>query len=83
MLNASVDMLNHLGHNQHANAIADAIFETIVTDKIHTAGKFESFKGRDKVLQSKTNIIDLGGTASSTDVIQNVLKHLAEKHVSW
>jgi isocitrate dehydrogenase (NAD+) len=39
MLNASVDMLNHLGHTQHANAIASAIYETIVTDKIHTAGK--------------------------------------------
>ena len=39
MLNASVDMLNHLGHNQHANAISDAIYQTIVTDKVHTAGK--------------------------------------------
>lgn len=39
MLNASVDMLNHLGHAQHANAIADAIYQTIVTDKVHTAGK--------------------------------------------
>lgn len=38
MLNASVDMLHHLGHNQHANAIADAIYQTVVTDKIHTAG---------------------------------------------
>jgi isocitrate dehydrogenase (NAD+) len=41
MLNASVDMLNHLGHNQHANAISDAIYETIVTDKVHTAGELE------------------------------------------
>jgi len=62
MLNASVDMLNHLGHKQHANAIADAIYQTIVVDKIHTA--------------------DLGGNASTTDCIQNVLKHLAEKHVT-
>lgn len=62
MLNASVDMLNHLGHSQHANAINDAIYQTIVNDKIHTA--------------------DLGGTATSTDCIQNVLRHLAEKHIS-
>lgn len=40
MLNASVDMLHHLGHTQHANAIADAIYQTIVTDRIHTAGEF-------------------------------------------
>ncbi|XP_070507054.1 isocitrate dehydrogenase [NAD] subunit gamma, mitochondrial isoform X2 [Chironomus tepperi] len=63
MLNASVDMLNHLGHTQHAQAIEAAIYDTIVVDKIHTA--------------------DLGGTASTTDCIENVLKHLAEKHVSW
>lgn len=39
MLNASVDMLKHLGHMQHAAAIENAIYETIVNDKIHTAGK--------------------------------------------
>jgi len=40
MLNASVDMLNHLGHQQHAAAIADAIYQTIVTDRVHTKGEF-------------------------------------------
>jgi len=39
MLNASVDMLNHLGHIQHAQAIQSAIYDTIVVDKIHTAGE--------------------------------------------
>lgn len=39
MLNASVDMLKHLGHIQHATAIENAIYETIVNDKIHTAGE--------------------------------------------
>lgn len=39
MLNASVDMLMHLGHKQHAAAIDDAIHSTIVEDRIHTAGK--------------------------------------------
>lgn len=38
MLNASVDMLKHLGHMQHAAAIETAIYETLVTDKIQTRG---------------------------------------------
>lgn len=41
MLNASVDMLKHLGHMQHAAAIETAIYETLVTDKIHTRGKIK------------------------------------------
>lgn len=83
MLNASVDMLNHLGHQQHANAIADAIFETIVTDRIHTAGEWNGEVPVGAKFQFFSSILDLGGSASSTDCIQNVLKHLAEKHVSW
>lgn len=39
MLNASVDLLNHLGHKHHANAISDAIYKTIVDDNIKTAGE--------------------------------------------
>lgn len=38
MLNASVDMLNHLGHKTYADAISNAIKQTISEDKIHTAG---------------------------------------------
>lgn len=38
MLNASVDMLRHLGHNHHADVISEAIFQTICEDKIHTPG---------------------------------------------
>lgn len=38
MLNASVDMLYHLGHKNHADAISDAIHKTICEDKIHTPG---------------------------------------------
>lgn len=49
MLNASVDMLNHLGHTQHANAISDAIYQTIVTDRIHTAGKLDHDIHRTKI----------------------------------
>lgn len=63
MLNASVEMLKHLGHHEHAHAISDAIYQTVCVDKVHTK--------------------DFGGTASSTDVIQNILKHLSDKHVSW
>lgn len=40
MLNASVDMLNHLGHTEHAKVIAHAIHQTLVVDRIHTPGKF-------------------------------------------
>lgn len=39
MLNASVDMLYHLGHKQYAEAISDAIRKTICEDRIHTPGK--------------------------------------------
>lgn len=38
MLNASVDMLYHLGHKHHADAISDAVYKTICEDKIHTTG---------------------------------------------
>lgn len=54
MLNASVDMLDHLGHIRHANIIRLAIDKTINEDKIHTP--------------------DLGGTATSIDVVQNIIK---------
>lgn len=39
MLNSSVDMLNHLGHSHYAEVISDAIYKTIVEDKVRTAGK--------------------------------------------
>ncbi|XP_068156822.1 isocitrate dehydrogenase [NAD] subunit gamma, mitochondrial isoform X1 [Drosophila tropicalis] len=36
MINASIDMLNHLGHKEHANVIYDATYQTIVKDAIRT-----------------------------------------------
>jgi isocitrate dehydrogenase (NAD+) len=36
MLNASVDMLEHLGHKQHAERIRKAIYKTIAVDHVHT-----------------------------------------------
>lgn len=41
MLNASVDMLNHLGHQTYADAIAKAIRQTVSEDGIHTPGMFQ------------------------------------------
>ncbi|KAK9890284.1 hypothetical protein WA026_010387 [Henosepilachna vigintioctopunctata] len=38
MLSASVDMLEHLGHLQHANLIRGAMLKTISDDRIHTLG---------------------------------------------
>nr|XP_018899024.1 PREDICTED: isocitrate dehydrogenase [NAD] subunit gamma, mitochondrial isoform X1 [Bemisia tabaci] len=56
MLNASVDMLEHLGHDSHAEVIRTAINKTISEDHIHTP--------------------DLGGQATSIDVVQNIIKHV-------
>uniref|UniRef100_A0A1L8E0A2 Putative isocitrate/isopropylmalate dehydrogenase n=1 Tax=Nyssomyia neivai TaxID=330878 RepID=A0A1L8E0A2_9DIPT len=36
MLNAAVDMLNHLGHKHHATIISEAIYKTIVEDNLRT-----------------------------------------------
>ncbi|XP_014239687.1 isocitrate dehydrogenase [NAD] subunit gamma, mitochondrial-like isoform X2 [Cimex lectularius] len=58
MLNAAVDMLQHLGHSTHAEILSQAINDTIKVDKILTA--------------------DLGGTASSTEVIQNIVKYVLD-----
>lgn len=55
MLNASVDMLRHLGHKNHAMVIQKAIIKTI-NDGIHTK--------------------DLGGTATSREVVDNILKYI-------
>jgi isocitrate dehydrogenase (NAD+) len=38
MLSAAVDMLEHLGHNAHAQIIQTAIERTINEDHIHTPG---------------------------------------------
>jgi isocitrate dehydrogenase (NAD+) len=38
MLNAAVDMLEHLGHHYHANMIHEAVDRTINEDHIHTPG---------------------------------------------
>lgn len=40
MLSASVDMLEHLGHQLHADLIRGAMSKTISEDRIHTPGNF-------------------------------------------
>lgn len=40
MINASIDMLNHLGHTEHAKVIYDATYQTIVNDAIRTPGNY-------------------------------------------
>ncbi|XP_030762320.1 isocitrate dehydrogenase [NAD] subunit gamma, mitochondrial-like isoform X2 [Sitophilus oryzae] len=61
MLNASVDMLNHLGHKQHASLIMNAMMKTIAEDRLLTP--------------------DLGGSASSTDVVQKVIDHILQADI--
>lgn len=56
MLNASVDMLYHLGHVKQAKVIEDAISKTITVDKILTP--------------------DVGGTASSSDVVAKIIQYI-------
>ncbi|CAH0561806.1 unnamed protein product [Brassicogethes aeneus] len=49
MLNASVDMLRHLGHSQHAELIQRAINRTVSEDHIHTPDLGGSAKSTDVV----------------------------------
>jgi len=49
MLSASVDMLQHLGHQHHADLIGRAMFKTISEDKIHTPDLGGTAKSTDVV----------------------------------
>lgn len=40
MLNASVDLLNHLDLKPYANMLSEAIYKTTVDDQIRTMGEF-------------------------------------------
>ncbi|XP_059621473.1 isocitrate dehydrogenase [NAD] subunit gamma, mitochondrial isoform X1 [Phlebotomus argentipes] len=63
MLNASVDMLHHLGHKHHASIISEAIYKTVVEDNLRTK--------------------DIGGTSSSSEIVDNIIKHLSTKVTHW
>uniref|UniRef100_A0A2A4IXR8 Isopropylmalate dehydrogenase-like domain-containing protein n=1 Tax=Heliothis virescens TaxID=7102 RepID=A0A2A4IXR8_HELVI len=56
MINASIDMLEHLGHHFHADLIKAAVDKTINQDRVMTP--------------------DLGGQASSTDVVEAIIGNL-------
>ena len=56
MLNASVDMLEHLGHRYHARIINESICKTLCDDQVQT--------------------VDLGGTATSTEVVDRIKCHI-------
>lgn len=56
MINASIDMLEHLGNHYHADLIRRAVDTTVNVQKVHTP--------------------DLGGTASSTDVVQAIINNI-------
>jgi len=49
MLNASVDMLNHLGHKQHADLIMNAMIKTVAEDQLLTPDLGGSAKSTDVV----------------------------------
>lgn len=87
MLNAAVDMLYHLGHKNHAEAIRESIYKTICEDKIHTPGLYISLPLFDVSCKfmpfTYTSLTDLGGNHSSTDIVQNILKRLSEKTIPW
>jgi len=59
MMNASVDLLYHLGLTKYAEVVSGAIDKTINVDRIHTP--------------------DLGGEATTTEVVQNIIKEV-QKH---
>lgn len=56
MINASIDMLEHLGHHFHSGLIRRALDKTINTDHVLTS--------------------DLGGTASSSEVVDAIIKNI-------
>ncbi|XP_077539277.1 isocitrate dehydrogenase [NAD] subunit gamma, mitochondrial-like [Haemaphysalis longicornis] len=58
MLNASVDLLDHLGLKNDATIIRNAIDKTLNVDKVHTP--------------------DLGGQATTRDVVNNIIKEVQE-----
>lgn len=65
MVNASVDMLDHLGHAQHARLVRAAVHHVVCERRLHTP--------------------DLGGTASSTDVVHALIDSVLEQvaHTPW
>jgi len=76
-------MLNHLGHNEHAQVIYDATYQTLVNDAIRTPGKIYDFLFAGILFNLLYFPLDVGGNHSSTDVVENILKILSTKRVNW
>lgn len=85
MINASIDMLNHLGHSEHAKVIYDATYQTIVNDAIRTPGILFELPSLYifQYFHYLSYSPDLGGNHTSTDVVENILKVLSTKRVNW
>lgn len=86
MLNASVDLLNHLNLKPYARIISDAIYKTVVDDQIRTSGERErrGFCFLCICLISIFLILsDLGGANTSREVIANIMRHLESEAVHW
>ncbi|KAK6627120.1 hypothetical protein RUM43_003037 [Polyplax serrata] len=58
MLNASVDMLEHLGHTRHAKKIKRAIIKTITRDKVHTPDLKGTARSTDVIENIISNLDD-------------------------
>lgn len=65
MLNASVDMLDHLGHKTHACLIRSAICKTICEDQIHTPDLKGSATSTDVVQRIIEYIVDADFSCSN------------------
>lgn len=83
MLNASVDLLNHLNLQTYANVISDAIYKTTIDDQIRTNGK-----GGGEGLRISRKLIapslpDLGGNNTSREVVDSIMMHLESEAVHW
>ncbi|XP_073819669.1 isocitrate dehydrogenase [NAD] subunit gamma, mitochondrial-like isoform X1 [Musca autumnalis] len=63
MINAGIDLLNHLGYTDHARIIHEASYKTVVEMGIRTP--------------------DVGGTNTSTDVINSIMDYLPNANVVW
>lgn len=63
MLFASCDMLDYLGHDQHATLIRESVMNVLSHKKVHTP--------------------DIGGTATSSEIIQAIIDDLKPKAKSW
>jgi len=82
MMNAAADLLHHLQLENHSIWLKEAIQRTINEDKIHTPGNSAKICILNEVSSDKlawNYFADLGGEATSMDVIKNVINYLQQK----